>query len=229
MRGFMLGTILNLFGRSPFAPLHSHMEKVAKCVHLLEDLFLAMEAKDQQAVETIATQIASLEHEADLTKNGIRTHLPKGLFLPIDRTHLLEILNTQDLIADKAEDVAVLATLKPLELLPTFQQEFKDFLKKNIIAFDGAFMIINELHELLESSFGGIEAEKVRTMVDNVAFQEHEVDLVQIPLLKKIFEAENEMTYTTFYLWQKIFEAIAAISNLSETLAFRVRMTLELK
>jgi hypothetical protein len=37
------------------------------------------------------------------------------------------------------------------------------------------------------------------------------------------------MTYATFYLWQRIFEAISGISNLSENLANRVRMTLEIK
>lgn len=225
----MLGTILNLFGRSPFAPLQSHMEKVSGCVHLLVDLFAALDRLDYPAVEKISAKIAEIEHQADLTKNDIRNHLPKSLFLPIDRGHLLEILSLQDQIADKAEDIAVLVTLKPLELLPAFKVEFKDFVAKNVATFDEARLIIKEMHELLESSFGGIEAEKVRSMVEDVSFKEHEVDMVQLQLLKKLFQAENEMTYTTFHLWQKIFEATAAISNLSEMLASRIRMTLELK
>jgi len=225
----MFGSILNLFGRSPFAPLQSHMEKVAACIHLLVDLFQALEKRDAVALEKIATQIADFEHQADIMKNDIRNHLPKSLFLPIDRGYLLEILNTQDRIADKAEDVAVLVTLKPIELQPLFSSEFKDFLDKTIIAFEGAHKIIKEMHELLESSFGGIEAEKVRTMVEDVSFKEHQVDLSQRQLLKKIFHAENEMSYTTFHLWQKICEALASISNLSEALALRIRMTLEIK
>ena len=225
----MLGTILNLFGRSPFAPLEKHMEKVSACVHLLKDLFDAMEKKDYTNLSIIANQIADLEHQADLTKNDIRNHLPKSLYLPIDRSQLLEILATQDKIADMAEDVAVLCTLKQLELLPSFKSEFREFLNKNISTFESASLIINEMHELLESSFGGIEAEKVRSLVDEVAFKEHEVDLLQIELLRKIFSCEDQMSYTTFHLWQKICEATADISNLSEKLADRVRMTLELK
>jgi predicted phosphate transport protein (TIGR00153 family) len=225
----MLGTLFNLFGRSPFAPLQSHMDKVAGCVHLLQDLFENIEAANFPAVEEVAAQIAELEHQADIIKNHIRSHLPKSLFLPIDRSHLLEILALQDRIADKAEDVAVLATVKPLQVLTSFKMEFKEFLHKNLVAFDSSRSIIKEMHDLLESSFGGIEAEKVRAMIDNVAYEEHEVDLIQRQLLKKIFQSENEMSYTTFYLWQKICETLAAISNLSENLAFRVRMTLELK
>lgn len=225
----MLGTILNLFGRSPFAPLQSHMEKVSSCVHLLVPLFEALEKRDYATVDGISAQIADIEHQADITKNDIRNHLPKSLFLPIDRSHLLDILSTQDKVADIAEDIAVLVTLKPLEMLPAFKAEFKEFLMENIETFDATRLIIKEMHELLESSFGGTEAEKVRKMVDHVAFKEHEVDMIQLRLLKKFFKAENEMTYASFHLWQKIFEAVAAISNLSEVLAYRVRMTLEPK
>jgi uncharacterized protein len=222
-------TILNLFGRSPFAPLRSHMEKVGICVHMVKDLFAALESKNFEELNRLAEQISEQEHQADLLKNDIRNHLPKSLFLAIDRSQLLEILAIQDNIADKAEDVAVLLTLKSIEMLSLFRDDFWNFLNKNIESFNGAQLIIKEMHELLESSFGGIEAEKVRGIVDDVAFKEHEADIIQRRLLKSLFKAENEMPYSTFHLWQKIFESVGAISNLSEKLAYRVRMTLELK
>lgn len=225
----MLGTLLNLFGRSPFAPLRSHMDNVTVCVHSLLDLFDAVECKDYVTAEAIAEKIGELEHKADITRNDILNHLPKSLYLPIDRGHLVEILNTQDEIADKAEDVAVLVTLKPIEIQDHFRTEFREFLLKNISTFDSAALIIKEMNELLESSFGGIEAEKVRAMVEDVSYKEHEVDILQRDLLKKLFQSEDKMTYTTFHLWQKIFEETASISDLAEALAFRIRLTLELK
>lgn len=188
-----------------------------------------MENKETEALERIAAEISALEHEADLIKNEIRNHLPKSLYLPIDRGNLLDILSIQDSIADNAEDVAVVLTLAPLELLPSFREEFLQFLKANIASFEMALGIIREMHELLESSFGGNEAEKVKTMVEQVAYKEHEVDLLQRKLLKKFFAPENALSQTAFHLWQKIFEATGAISNLSEKLANRVRLTLELK
>ncbi|MGA8165263.1 MAG: TIGR00153 family protein [Waddliaceae bacterium] len=222
-------TILNLFGRSPFAPLESHMEEVANCVYLLTELFEALPKNDFSILEEIAKRIYKQEHQADLTKNDIRNHLPKSIFLPIDRGNLLEILTIQDSIADRAEDIAVLVTLKPIEMIESIREDFQQFLAKNIETFNGARTIIKELHELLESSFIGIEAEKVRKMVDDVAYKEHETDLIQRKLLKSLFHAEDDMGYATFFLWQKIFESIGSISNLSENLAYRIRMTLDLK
>ncbi len=196
---------------------------------LLNELFDALRKQDFVKLEEISKKISKQEHQADLTKNDIRNHLPKSLFLPIDRASLLEILSLQDSIADSAEDVAVAVTLKKIEMPASFTPDFLEFLAKNIETFQGARKIIKEMHELLESSFGGVEAEKVRQMVHQVAAKEHEADLIQRKVLKSLLALENEMTYTTFFLWQKILQSVASISNLSEKLAHRVRMTLELK
>lgn len=222
-------TILSLFGRSPFAPLQSHMESVSKCIYRLPEIFAALEAGDLARLEQITGEISELEHDADLIKNDIRNHLPKSLYLPIDRSNLLEILAIQDRIADKAEDIAILTTLTPLELLPIFKEDFNRLVQKNIETFNEAKLIINELHELVESSFGGIEAEKVRLMVDKVAFSEHECDLIQRQLLKNFFKGQAQLNFVTFNQWQRLFENVASISNLSENLAYRIRMTLALK
>lgn len=222
-------SIVNLFARSPFTPLRKHMEEVAACIHLLPSLFSAVYAHDLNEVHRIAKEIQGHEHEADRTKNDIRNHLPKSLFMPIDRGQLLEILSMQDTLADTAEDIAVLCGLKDLPLISEWRDEFDAFLKKNIECFDEAFNIIKELHDLLESSFGGVEAEKVRVMVEKVAFTEHQADVIQRKLLGLLFNSENALSISTFFLWQKIFSKVGSIANISEALANRVRMTLELK
>ena len=224
-----LSTLLNLFGRSPFVALQSHMDAVSLCVHKLKDLCEALEKKDYALLEQIANEISSLEHTADVIKNDLRNHLPKSLILPIGRENLLEILTIQDRIADCAEDMAITCTLKRLEILPIFSGVFKLFLHKNIETFDKAEAVIRELHELIESSFGGIEAEDVRTMINEVAYHEHEVDLIQRQLLKEFFLAGEQMNHVSFYQWISLFESIGSISNLSENLAYRVRMTLEVQ
>ena len=222
-------TFLNLFGRSPFTTLRAHMEKVRACVLKIPEVFQAVKDKKYDKLPFLSEEISSLEHEADLLKNDIRNHLPQSLFLPIDRRQLLEILSLQDHIADSAEDLATLFTLKQVVIPDQMQKELDVFIKLNIETFEETFLIVKELHELLESSFGGVEAEKVSAMVQHVAYKEHEADLAQNALLKRLFELENEMSYATFYIWVQAMRRTADISNLSEKLANRIRMTLELK
>ena len=222
-------TIAKLFGKSPFAPLQTHMNKVALCIEKLADAFSLLKKGSVSKIEPIVQELCKLEHEADLTKNDIRNHLPKSLFLPIDRSHFLDILSIQDSISDKAEHIGLLLALKQLEPFEQLESDVCSFFKKNQEVFWSSHQIICEFDELLESSFGGVEAEKVKSMVEQTAHKEHEVDLLNQILLKKLFATGDALPHSSFYLWLKLIEEIRAISGLSEKLANRIRMVLELK
>jgi predicted phosphate transport protein (TIGR00153 family) len=223
-----IATIGRLFGKSPFAPLQAHMEKVALCVERVPELFDLLRKKDHAGIAILAKEISKLEHGADLTKNDIRNQLPKSLFMPVDRGSLLEILALQDCLADKAEDIGVLLTFRDLELIPELDALFIPFLQKNMDTYFAVQKIVQELNDLLETSFGGVEAVKVRDMVHNVAHLEHEVDIQQRELLKMLFR-QDDLPTPVFNLWLLVTEAVADLSNLSEKLAHRIRMTLEVK
>ncbi|MCB1113294.1 MAG: TIGR00153 family protein [Chlamydiia bacterium] len=219
--------LLNLFGKSPFAPLQKHMGKVKECVDKLPDVIEAAFKQDWQKVEEISDAISRSEYEADKIKNDIRNHLTSSVFLPIDRGQLLEILTTQDTLADRAEDIGVMLTYKEITLPDSLKDDFRELLAKNIAVFQEAYLIIREMDELLETSFGGIEAKKVAEMGNKVSEHEHEVDNLQKKVIKALYKEEDKMSFGTFLLWQKILSAISALSNLSEKLALLVRRTLE--
>lgn len=222
-------TIAKLFSRSPFVPLQTHMDKVAACVEKVVAQFEAFFGQDHEAVASLADEVSRLEHEADEAKYNIQNQLPKGILMPVARDQFLEILAIQDSLADKAENIAVLLTLKKQTVPETFRHSFKEFLAKNVEAFAAVRRIVQELDELLETGFGGAEAENVRKMVLHVARLEHEADRIQQRLLKALFAQEQEMSVGSFLLWDKIFRQVSALSNTSERLAHRIRRTLDLK
>ncbi len=221
-------TIAKLFGKSPFAPLQTHMDKVARCVGELPALFQALTSQNMEAIQRIGKNISELEHEADLTKNDIRHHLPKSLFLPVDRGALLEILSLQDALADQAEEIARHAAMRKLPFA-NLQEDFLSFCGKNIESFWLVRKVIKELDELLESSFGGIEAQKVKGMVDHIAFCEYETDLMQNQLIRNLYQNGDGMPYPVFHLFFMLIQEIGSLAFLSENLGNRVRMLLELQ
>ncbi len=222
-------TIARLFGQSPFAPLQTHMNKVGSCVEKLTVLIASLASADMKTIQKLSTELSELEHEADLTKNDIRNHLPKSIFLPIDRGQFLEILAVQDSIADRTEEVGILLTLHPLENYPILAPAFTEFYGLALETFNSSLKIMREVVELIESSFGGIEAEKVKTMVEETAYKEHRAILAKHALLKQVFASGNSLAPPAFYLWMKVSEAISNIAEASERLANRIRMILELK
>ncbi len=222
-------TLAKLFAKSPFAPLQKHMQDVNECVKKVKEIFEALEENDSKSVSRISIEISKLEAIADTTKNELRNHLPGGLFMPVSKVALLEILSLQDDIADDCEDIGILLTLKDLTLKDIFKEDFKIFLNKNLETYELIKEIIDEFDNLLETSFTGREAEKVRSMVSNVALKEHETDLTQRKLLKNLFSNEDQFTHAEFQLWLLILREIRTLSNTSEKLAHRIRNLLDLE
>jgi predicted phosphate transport protein (TIGR00153 family) len=221
-------TIAKLFGKSPFAPLQTHMNKVASCVNCLPSLFQAIREHNEPSLKKIAEQLTLLEQEADVTNTDLRSHLPKSLFLPVNHNTLLEILDLQDSLADQAEKIALRSNLYPLALLEELQIEFDLFCKKNLEAFTLVWNVIKELDELLECSFGGIEAEKVKGMIKQVALVNYEVQQLEQKLTRKIYCTFDRLSPPAFHLWLTLIREIAFLASLCEQLGNRIRMLLEL-
>ena len=222
-------TIAKLFGRSPFVPLQRHMEKVVECVDIGLKAFESLQKGDYANVLEIAKQVSVLEHDCDQIKHDIQSQLPRGIFMPIDRRNLLEMLQQQDQLADQIENVVTLLTLREIQLPQPLAADFKKLLDKNLEAFHGAVKIVNELDELLETGFGGAEAEQVREMVMAVAKSEHEADQLQITLLRGLFDETHRLSAAEMILWDKVFKEVSGLANVSERLANSIRRTLELK
>jgi len=222
-------TLAKLFGKSPFTPLRLHMELVSSCIHKLPELFQAFIEKKEEKINLIAKEISKIEHEADITKDDIRTHFPKSLFLPIDRTTFLQILSFQDDLADKAENISVLITLKELNSFESLLSSFEIFWKKNLEVFNIVQEIIKDFDVLLESAFGGMEAKKIKDLTKQVAHKEYEADILQQKLLKILYGNSENLHYADFYLWLTLIREVGALSDISENLANLVRTILEIK
>ncbi len=225
----MTNALGKLFGWSPFRLLQQHMGQVSTCVAKMCEALDAFERESWAEVESAAEEISRLEHKADKIKDQIRGNLTRRLFLPIDRGRVLEILALQDTLADRAEDVAVLLTIKRLKILPGIADQFRKFRDMNIKAVTLVAKIIDQFDELVETGFGGTTADKIRVMVHDVAYAEHEVDLIQRKLLKDLLARETELSAGDLYLWMQLIRQLASLSNGSENLANRTLAILESK
>lgn len=221
-------TIAKLFGKSPFNHLQNHMHKVTHCMKMLEELFKNLTQGQFTLIEEQVPILSQLEHEADICKNDIRDHLPKSLYLPIDRSQFLQILSLQDSLADKAEEIGNLILLKPVKKFPKeIEESFSLYVNKNMDAFWQARDIIKELNDLMESSFGGQEAEKVKAMVEKASYIEYESDCLQRQVMKHFFAIAENFSYPSFYLWVRLIEEVGEISHISEKLAHHIRQIIE--
>jgi len=180
---------LNMFGRSPIRPLEAHMSKVNACVKELDPYFEAVLLQKWSDAELIQQDIVRLENEADDLKRDLRLHLPKGLFLPVSRSDLLELLTVQDRLANKAKDIAGLVLGRKMIFPEVVALPFTDFLQCCLLAAQKANTAINELDELLETGFSGSEI-KLRHIVFDL---ENSLPPVNVMFLYKIIEWTGEL------------------------------------
>lgn len=219
-------SIVSVFGRSPFIPLQMHMEKVTECVRQIPGLLEAYRDEDARTVELLAKKISKLEHNADQIKHEIRNNLPRGLFLPVDRSNLLRILDIQDAIANRSENLGVLLTFKQAKSFSEFDTAFDHFKNDCLATYEGARNIIERLDELLEAGFGGIEAHKVHELIDQVERKEYESDVSQRELLRLLLMHEDDISYGDFFLWTRVIQQLGGIADKSDNLAAAIRNTL---
>ncbi|MBW3661153.1 MAG: TIGR00153 family protein [Gemmatimonadetes bacterium] len=221
--------IADLFGRSPFGPLVRHTRKVHETVAEVRPIIEAFLAEDHDEVARIYERISDLEHEADEIKREIRNHLPKSLFLPVDRGDMLKYLKEQDAIADAAEDIAVLLTIRRTRIPPQLHDDVLALTDKVISVSEQLVEAAQEMESLYEASFGGREAEKVVELVEQVNHGEYEADKVQTEVSRRVYALEEEIDPVSIYFIMKLFRVLGAIANHAENTGDSLRMMLTRK
>ena len=202
------------------------MRKVKECVDRVVPLIEALIKGDYDEVEKETAVISKLEHKADLMKDVIRNELPRGIFMPVNRSDLLTVLSCQDDISDTAEDVGVLLTMRKMVLPKELKPDLEIFLNQVMIVCNQSFTIMEEIDDLVETSFRGLEAEKVIQMIDELGTMEFEADKKQFILAKKLLAMEDSLKPLDIFMWIKIFEKIGDLANNAERMGNRLRLML---
>lgn len=218
--------ISKLFGKSPFEPLYQHMLKVKDCVDLVDPMVAAFIQGDREEVKKYSKKIFKAEHEADLLKKEIRNQLHKSLFMPVDRDDLLRFLKEQDNIADSAEDLAALMTIRETRVPQEIQDELKELVNKVLETYKKAMAVSSEIKVLAETSFGGVKAHKVTELIEEVKQKEWEADKAQMNAAKKMFSIEKKLDPVSVMMWMNIFKELGTLANHAENSSDQMRTML---
>ncbi len=221
--------LVKLFTKNPFYSLKAHMKKTTQCVHKTKELFEALFAGDRDKVCALTKEISQLEHDCDIVKREIRANLSKSVFLPVDRRDVLHVLSNMDTIADNAEDLGVLLTLRWMELPAHLQTLFMEALNKAIATVEASAGVINSLDRLLEAGFAGPDAQEVAELIDEVDRLEHLTDKAQDILGKEIFVHEDELKPAALFMWIKIANKVGDLANCAERMVHNIRLMMSPK
>lgn len=219
-------SFLGVFAKSPLKPLEDHIDLVDQCAQLLSPFFQHVYHGDWQSAEKVQQQISKLEKQADVVKHDLRTNLPTGLFMPIQRQDILSLITQQDKIANKAKDISGRVIGRELELPEVLKQPFSQYLDRCLDATTQAKNVINELDELLEAGFKGREVELVEKMILKLDEIEDDTDSLQISLRKGLLDIEAQLNPVDVMFLYNIIEWVGDLADIAERVGARLELML---
>ncbi len=216
--------LLGIFAKSPIGPIQKHMDVVHRCVESLPEFFQHCNNSEWQQAQQSFERICGLENEADDLKRDLRLHLPKGLFLAVSRTDLLDLLSKQDKIANKAQDIAGLALGREMSFPDAVSDLFFTFIERSVDASAQANKAIHELDELLATGFSGREVVLVEEMVNTLCNIESDTDKIQRKLRKALFALEKELPPIDVIFLYKTMDWIGTLADLAQDVGNRLEL-----
>ncbi len=219
----MKPAIESVMRKSPFDGLIEHAAKVSECVDSLDSALHAFSSGDMENFATMKRKVENLENEADRIKANVRNHLPKSIWMPVDRGFFLMTLSEQDSILDYAEDAVIWIDLRGKPLPPELRSEFErlqNVVNATVHEYEKA---VNNLKHVLETSFSEKERAETKEYIHNVHRLEHDSDIVERELTKKIFSMEGKIGPVDIWHLTHLVSILGDVANHAENAADRIR------
>ena len=216
--------LTSIFAKSPFKRIREHMLKVIDSVILLNEFFGMLQSDNQAKIEELREKVFEAEHEADEIKNEMRDHLPRSIFMPINRRDLLDMLDLQDSIADTAQDIVTLLTLRKMVPPKDLHEKIMQYID---VAQETCFMardISQDFDVLLETGFNQKKADLILAVIEKISEKESLTDTIGLELSRQLFALENQMNPIDVIFWYNVFELIGDLANYAEKVSNRLRL-----
>ena len=182
-----------LFGHSPMSSMHEHMVIANDCCSLLPRFFQTVKAGDWDQATELRQQVVALEKQADDMKRELRLGLPRSVFLPVQRSDLLELLHMQDRIPNRTKDITGMVMGRKMQIPLNLEATFDTFIDESVSASAIALRALGELDGLIDSGYSGKEIETVEDMLQSLSDVEHGCDLSQVAVEQALFAIEKEL------------------------------------
>jgi predicted phosphate transport protein (TIGR00153 family) len=208
-------SFLNMFVKSPFKRIESHMDVVQLCLAELPDFFEACLNEDWVLAEELYQKISTLESQADQQKRKVRLKIHHSLYLPVSRSELLSLLDIQDQIANIAEDIAVLMFSRKISLPGELGKNVKALLMQSLSTAQKAKQVSNELSDLVDTGFKGLTLRSTRNLINDLYALEDQSDQLQYIARSSLYAQENQFKVLDVIFWYKCIDKIGELSDMS--------------
>jgi len=205
--------------KSPFGQLLEHMCKVRECIDVLSAGLIKYYAGECRSFSEVAEKVSRLEHEADLIKSNIRNHLPRTVFMPVDKGKFMWALREQDKILDHAENLAIMLDMRHTKIPKKLQKDFTDHIELVCQTVNMMEKAVENIKDLIETSFVKREREQTKEYIYEVHEFERMADEKKYEMTRGIYALEKKLDPMDVYHLLKIADWVDDIADHAENVA----------
>jgi hypothetical protein len=202
------------------------MEAIVACVQQLVPFIEAVLSQNGEEKVRIHRNIVDLEHTADKLKKELRLRLPSSLFMPVDRRDVLEVLTMQDRVAGAVRDVSGIILGRKMVIPEVMRDNYRELVATCVQSVEQAHRAINELDELIETSFGDMERERVGALLSELDRIEQETDEQTIHLSHQLFDLEDELKPVNVMFLYRVLDKTSLIADRAQRVGSRLQLML---
>lgn len=217
-----------LLGKSPYSLVRDMMSTTNKVTQLIPKLLLGLKDGDLELCNRLSEEISQKEGEIDEMKHKIRIIVSQSMFFPFPKRDFLELIYTIDSISDRSETVAKLFTIRHLSY-PAALEEKVNLMLQTIQTLREYLsnIFLDELNDLVESSFSGPEAQAVHAMIDGISKKAHELEVQTHEAMVVLYQDSLGLAPTEVILWNRIIDKLESVGLAFEKTATALRLLME--
>lgn len=217
---------LPLFGlvrneRSPMNGLIEHYEQISKGMGLIEEsMECYITGGTCKDFNTLLREVDEAEEHADKIKRNIRNHLPRALFMAVDKTLFINYTRSQDNILDAGQEALNWLGMRRMPIPEEFQKEFVFFLHK-------VSKTIELLRPALEATVGLVHGDgkldrlSTKNTYRAIRAQQREVFRERIRIVSAVYR--SDLDFKDIYQLIHFVDALFAMSHNAENCSDMLR------
>ncbi len=179
-------------GRSPMDGLLEHYSQVEAAMTIINESLLCYIGGGSACKEfqILKQELDQLEDKADKIKRNTRNHLPRGLFMAVDKTLFLNYTRAQDNILDSAQDALDWLNIHTVNIPGALRTNGLSLVEEAIRAVELLKPALEGTIRLVHTDIADREA--VKDAYRAVRSQHNDVRKMKSLLFRELFSADME-------------------------------------
>lgn len=207
---------------SPFKVLMAHFDRCCMSVKKLKEMIDLYTKGDFTEASSVSVDISRLEHEADEIKRHLRATIPRLIFMPISKQDVLDILASNERIADSAQDVAQILGMRETSLPEEIHPLLERFVGHVVDSVQALRDMMEHLDKVLESTFARVETQEVIEMGHHVHEHEYKADSAGKGLSKVIYGLEGRESPLACFHMMRFIDVLDQVADNAENAALKI-------